>query len=51
MKKNSVLTLKNLSFKKTKKGINAKKYKNIIGKKLKKNMKQNSLIELINLYD
>jgi len=51
MKKNSVLTLKNLAFKKTKKGINANKYQNIIGKKLKINMKKNSSIEMINLYD
>lgn len=51
MKKNSVLTLKNLAFKKTKKGINANKYKNIIGKKLKIDMKKNSVIKMINLYD
>ena len=51
MKKNSVLTLNNLGFKKTKKGINANKYKKIIGKKLKKDMKKDSIIQLINLYD
>lgn len=51
MKKNSVLTLKNLGFKKTKKGINANQYKKIIGKKLKKDMKKDSIIESKNLYD
>lgn len=51
MKKNSILTLKNLAFKKTKKGINSNKYENVIGKKLKIDMKKNSAIEMINLYD
>ena len=49
--KNSVLTLKSLGFKKTKKGINANQYKKIIGKKLKKDMKKDSIIESKNLYD
>ena len=51
IKKNYILNLKNLAFKKTKKGINANKYKNIIGKKLKIDMKKNSVIKMINLYD
>ena len=50
-KKNSIIKLADLDFKKSSKGINANKYKKIIGKKLKNNITKNSVLDLKDLYD
>ncbi len=50
LKKNTKLKLSNLSFKKPAKGIPVKEYKQILGKKLKRDVKINTLIKKSNIF-
>ena len=50
LKKNHKLTIKDMSFKKPGNGIPAAKYKDLLGKRINKNLKENQKILWANLY-
>lgn len=51
LKANSILRKKNIVFKKPGTGIKAINYKSLIGKRLKKNIKENSLLKMKDFYE